>query len=49
MDQQRALDLLKAKNQSDLDAAVGGIVPRSYLSEADPSGKTKYQNIQTDM
>lgn len=47
--QKRALDLLKAKNQSDLDAAVGGIVPRSYLDETDTNGRTRYQSIQTDM
>jgi hypothetical protein len=49
MDQQRALDLLKAKNQSDLDAAVGGIVPRSYLEETDGRGNTKYQSIYNNM
>lgn len=47
--QKRALELLKAKNQSDLDTAVGGIVPRSYLEETDGRGNTKYQSIYNNM
>ena len=47
--QQRALELLKAKNEQDFNNSLGGTYGRSYLEEVEGNGNTKYQNLQTRM
>ena len=47
--QQRAIELLKAKNEQDLANIIGGQDSVSYLNEKDENGNTRYQNLQTNL